>query len=176
VPIATQSASSVTDPDAPIVNSISFRDTGVILSVTPRVSDSGRVVLDIEQEVSDVVETTSSGIDSPTIQQRKIKTTVAVNDSEALALGGLIQESKNLSKNQVPVAGDIPIFGNLFKQKEDKIRRTELIIIIRPHVVRDINEARWVTEEFRKQLNVNPGTRLRKRPGLRENADRILLQ
>lgn len=176
VPIATQSARSVTDPDAPIVNSVSFRDTGVILSVTPRVSDSGRVVLDIEQEVSDVVETTSSGIDSPTIQQRKIKTTVAVNDSEALALGGLIQESKNLSKNQVPVAGDIPILGNLFKEKDDKIRRTELIIIIRPHVVRDINEARWVTEEFRKQLNVNPGTRLRKRPGLRENADRILLQ
>ncbi len=176
VPIATQTSRSVTDPDAPIVNSVSFRDTGVILSVTPRVSDSGRVVLEIEQEVSDVVETTSSGIDSPTIRQRKIKTTVAVNDGEALALGGLIQENKNLTKTQVPVVGDIPIFGNLFKEKDDKIRRTELIIIIRPHVVRDANEARWVTDEFRKQLNINPGTRLKKRPGLRENVDRILLQ
>jgi general secretion pathway protein D len=129
-----------------------MKDTGVILNVVPRVNSSGRIMLDIEQEVSSVVKTTTSGIDSPTIQQRKISTKVLVNDGESLALGGLIQEKNSLSRGQVPILGDIPIIGNVFKNKTDKIDRTELIIFIRPRVVRDIREAREVTEEFRRQL------------------------
>jgi general secretion pathway protein D len=92
VPVVTQTAVSTIDPDAPIVNSVELRDTGVILKVTPRVNEGGRVMLDIEQEVSDVVETRTSGIDSPTIQQRKIKTSVAVDNGETIALGGLIRD------------------------------------------------------------------------------------
>jgi general secretion pathway protein D len=94
VPIAVQSAVSVTDPDAPIVNAIEFRDTGVILDVIPRVNAGGLVVLDIAQEVSDVVETTSSTLNSPTIRQRRIESTVAVQSGETIALGGLIRDSK----------------------------------------------------------------------------------
>ena len=77
VPIATQSSTSVTDPEAPIVNTIEQRDTGVILSVTPRVNASGLVIMEIEEETSDVVETESSDIDSPTIRQRRVRSTVA---------------------------------------------------------------------------------------------------
>ena len=68
--------------NAPIVNSVSYRDTGVILSITPRIHESGRVFLKIEQEVSSVATTTTSSIDSPTIKQRRVKTTVQVNDGE----------------------------------------------------------------------------------------------
>ena len=153
VPIATQSAVGVLTPGAPVVNSISFKDTGVILSVTPRINDNGSVLLDIQQEVSDVSRTTSSGIDSPTIQQRKVKTTVAVQDGESLTLGGLIQTKNETSSTQVPILGDLPVVGNAFKQKTNSIDNTELIIIITPHVVRDTNEARMVTEEFRQGLN-----------------------
>jgi general secretion pathway protein D len=92
VPIATQSAVSVGAPGAPIVNSVSFRSTGVILGITPRVSDDGRVLLDIEQEVSGVIPTTSSNIDSPTIQQRRVKTTVTTKDGETLVLAGRMQD------------------------------------------------------------------------------------
>lgn len=152
VPIVTQTARDVGSTTAPIVNSVSLKDTGVILRVSPRVNESGRVVLDIEQEVSDVVQTTTSGIDSPTIQQRKIQTTVVVSDGESIALGGLIQQSATLRRGQVPVLGDAPIIGNLFKSKTDKKERTELLILITPHVVRDVQEARHVTDEFRKQL------------------------
>jgi general secretion pathway protein D len=155
VPIATQQAKGVVAPDAPIVNAISFRNTGVILSVTPRVSDSGRVILDIEQEVSNVVPTTSSGIDSPTIQQRKIKTTVSVLDGESLTLGGLMQERDTLNRKQVPLAGDIPVIGNLFKHKDDRIARTELLIIITPRVVHNDQQASAATEEFRQQLDLS---------------------
>jgi general secretion pathway protein D len=152
VPIVTQQSTGVQTINAPVVNSVVLKDTGIILSVLPRVNAAGRVILDIDQEVSSVVKTTTSGIDSPTIQQRKLSTKVIVNDGESIALGGLIQERNSLDRGQVPILGDIPVLGNLFKNKTDTISRTELIIFIRPRVVRDINEARMVTEEFRNKL------------------------
>ena len=154
VPITTQTSESVVTTDAPVVSTVSYVNTGVILSITPRISESGRVLLDIEQEVSSVVQTTSSSINSPTIQQRKIKTTVVLNDSEALTLGGLIQNQKTVTKNQVPLLGDIPVIGSAFKDKDDLINKTELIIIITPRVVRNLNEAQAVTDEYRRKLNV----------------------
>jgi general secretion pathway protein D len=152
VPIVTQQSVGTGAPGAPIVNSVEMKDTGVILNVVPRVNSSGRVMLDIEQEVSSVVKTTTSGIDSPTIQQRRINTRVLVNDGESVALGGLIQERNGLSRGQVPILGDIPLIGNAFKNKTDTINRTELIIFIRPRVIRNIQEARSVTAEFREHL------------------------
>ncbi len=147
VPIATQQSQGGGNGNAPIMNSVELKDTGIILSVTPRVNNSGRVMLDIQQEVSDVVNTTSSGIDSPTIQQRRINTKVSVNNNETLALGGLIQQKNSLTHTKVP------LLGNAFKNKTDTIKKTELIIFIKPRTVRDVNEARDVTEEFRRQLN-----------------------
>lgn len=152
VPVVLQSAVAVNDPDAPIVNSIQYRDTGVTLGITPRISDNGLVVLDIEQNVSDVVATTTSGIDSPTIQQRRIATTVAVNDGESLALGGLIRDEAGNIVTGVPVLEDLPLLGNAFRNTEDVRSRTELIIIITPRVVSNPMDARQVTEELKSRL------------------------
>ena len=112
-----------------------------------------RFVLDIEQEVSNVVRTTTSGIDSPTIQQRKVATRVVVNDGEAIALGGLIQERETATRGQVPILGEVPVFGNLFRNKTSRTERTELIIFIRPRIIRNVAEARAVTDEFRRKLD-----------------------
>jgi general secretion pathway protein D len=164
VPITTQSATGVLTPGAPIVNSVSYKDTGVILSITPRINESGRVLLDIEQEVSSVVLTTSSNIDSPTIRQRKIKTSVVVNNGDALVLGGLIQESKSVGRSQIPILGDIPIFGNAARYKDNEIGKTELVILIRPHVIRNLDEASFITEEFRRHIAIEgPHRRARSR-------------
>ncbi|RLJ60743.1 general secretion pathway protein D [Litoreibacter meonggei] len=152
VPIATQQVVDTANANAPVVNTISFRDTGIILKVKPRVSSSGRVVLDIEQEVSSVSSTTTSGIDSPTISQRKITTTVAVDNGQTIALGGLIQESQNKTKSKVPLAGDIPLLGNLFKRKGDKVAKTELLVLITPRVIRNGSEAKSVTAELRGRI------------------------
>jgi len=127
-------------------------DTGVILSVTPHVNDNGRVLLDIEQEVSSATPTTTSNIDSPTIQQRRVKTTVAVGDGEVVALGGLIQERDTVGRSAIPILGDIPVLGNAFGTKDDHINRTELLIIIRPRVVRDGEDARRATDEYRSRI------------------------
>ncbi|MCK1643024.1 type II secretion system secretin GspD [Bradyrhizobium sp. 157] len=154
VPITTQTATSTVTAQTAIVNSITMQDTGVILSVTPRINESGRVQLEIEQEVSAVVKTTSSGIDSPTIQQRRVKTTVVVNDGEVLALGGMIQEQASKTSNQIPLLGDIPGLGAAFSNRGDQVQKTELVILITPKVVRDGTEGRLVTEEYRRKMHV----------------------
>jgi general secretion pathway protein D len=174
VPITTQSAVGVLTPGAPIVNSISYKDTGIILSITPRINANGRILLDLAQEVSTVAATTSSGIDSPTIHKRRIRTSVVVNNGEALALGGLIQDSATATRNQVPVLGDIPLIGNAFKQKDNQIGKTELIIIISPHLMRNRNEARQVTEEFRQELEINAPRRARQSRSMEQSVRRVL--
>ena len=162
VPIVTQQTANVVTANASVVNSISLRDTGIILSVVPRVNSSGRVLLDIEQEVSGVVQTTTSGIDSPTIQQRKISTKVVVNNGESLALGGLIQERNSLQRGQVPLLGNVPIIGNAFKNKTDTISKTELIIFIKPSIVTSVDDARSVTAEFRDKLGLGSALDIRR--------------
>lgn len=152
VPVPVQQSVSTQNPDAPIVNSIQFQDTGVILEVTPHVNASGLVVLDVLQEVSNVVATTSSGIDAPTIQQRAINSTVAVQTGETIALGGLIRDRANTTNNGVPVLMNIPLLGNLFKTKNITNERTELLVLLTPQVVRDQAEARAVTQELRRRL------------------------
>jgi general secretion pathway protein D len=172
VPIITQQAIAVVTPGAPIVNAVTYRNTGVILGIVPHINEKGRVVLEIEQEVSDVGPTTSS-TGSPTIQQRRIKTTVAVKDGESLALGGLMQDRSSLTRSQVPIAGDVPVLGNLFKQKKDEIKRTELLILITPRVVRDSNQVRWITDEFRDRMNFTLRPQRQGPPGPREKLDRL---
>lgn len=152
VPIVTQSAVSITNPDAPIVNSVQFRDTGVVLQVTPQITDGNMVVLEIMQEVSGVAETTTSGIDSPTIQQRQFESTVAVADGETIALGGLIRSTVAKSNSGIPYLKNIPILGEAFKSSSDVRRRTELILFLRPVIIRSVGDARRMTEELQRRL------------------------
>ena len=152
VPVAVQQERSTVDPNAPIVNTIQFRDTGVILRITPRVNAGGLIYLDVEQEVSDVAVTTSSSIDSPTIRQRRIGSTVAVQSGETVALGGLIRDTRSKGKTGIPVLGDIPVLGNLFSTTDDSVARTELLVLLQPRIVRTRDEARSVTAELRRRL------------------------
>ena len=150
VPVPRQSAVSTSDSNAPIVNSVDYRDTGVILTVTARINAGGLVYLDVVQEVSDVAETTSSGIDAPTIQQRRIESSVAVQDGETIALGGLIRETDTVTKAGVPVLQHIPVLGNVFRRNSLTNRRTELIILITPRVITDVQETRDVLDYLKK--------------------------
>jgi general secretion pathway protein D len=152
VPVVTRTATSTVDDTAPIVNTVEFRDTGVILNITPRVNASGLVILDIDQEVSEVTATTSSGIDSPTIQQRKVESTIAVQNGETIVLGGLIRDRLEQGTTGIPILGDIPILGNLFKATDNSSSRTELLVLIKPQVVRNQEDARAITEELRRKL------------------------
>lgn len=152
VPITVQSSQGTLGENAPIVNSVQFRDTGVILRVTPRVNKSGLVILDVSQEVSDVVPTTTSGIDSPTIQQRKFNSTVAVRDGETIALGGLIRETKTNSGSGVPLLRRIPWFGELFGSTVRATRRTELIVLMTPTVIQSADDSAELLEKLKQDF------------------------
>lgn len=157
VPISSGSAVSVQNPDAPIVNSIEYRDTGVILKVTPRVNAGGSVQLDVSQEVSDVNTSVSSSSGNatpptPTISTRKISTSVVVQDGQVLALGGLFRDSRSFGKNGLPILSRIPVFGALFGNHNNQQNRTELIVLLKPQVLRTPADGRAVTEELRSKL------------------------
>ncbi|WP_200173153.1 type II secretion system secretin GspD [Ectothiorhodospira shaposhnikovii] len=152
VPVRTGESVS-TSSDTPIVTStISFRDTGVLLSVTPRVNAGGLVTMEVVQEVSDVSATQSSNIDSPTISTRDIQSTVAVQSGETIVLGGLIRENQRTLRRGIPVLKDIPLLGNVFRQSVDETRRTELIVLLTPRVAGDREAARAITDEYRRRL------------------------
>jgi len=152
VPVATQSAVSTQTTGAPVVNTIEMKDTGVILKVTPQVNASGMVTMDLSQEVSDVAQTTTSSLDSPTIQQRKLASSVAVRDGETIALGGLIKDSVTEGRDGIPVLEEIPLLGNLFSSTTESKTRTELLVLITPRVIRNDQDIRQVTEEMRQQM------------------------
>jgi general secretion pathway protein D len=158
VPISTGSATSTLTSGAPIVNSIEYRDTGVILKVTPRVNSGGLVLLDIAQEVSDVLPPASGQTSvqqtSPTISQRKIATSVAVQDGETVALGGLISNQVSKGRSTVPLFGNIPILGHLLGDTTGGLLRTELVVLLTPHVVRTPVDAEAVTRELRDKIHL----------------------
>lgn len=152
VPTVTASAISTITSNAPIVNSIQYIGTGVILQVTPRVNNSGLVSLDIDQSVSDVSTTTSSTINSPTISQRRITTSVTVQDGETVALGGLILDNRTVDHNGIPILKDIPVVGSLFGQSSDTKARTELLVLLTPRILRNQHDATAATDELRERM------------------------
>ncbi len=99
-----------------------------------------------------MIATTTSQLQSPTIQQRRIESTIAVQSGDTIALGGLIRDKNNKTVTGVPLLSAIPILGNLFKVTTNTVTRTELLVLITPRVVRNRNEARAVTEELRKRM------------------------
>ncbi len=152
VPVVTRQSVDSGDNDALLVNEVQFRDTGIQLTVTPRVNSGGLVTMTVSQEVSDAVRTTTSGLDTPTIQQRKINSSVAVQNGQTIVLGGLIRENKTETESGIPVLYQMPIVGSLFGQTVENSNRTELLVLITPKVISTQNEVKDVTNELRKKL------------------------
>ncbi|MFZ4607639.1 MAG: type II secretion system secretin GspD [Caulobacter sp.] len=153
VPIVIQTAQSNVTPDAPRVVNVEYRDTGVILTVTPRVSGENTIMLTIAQEVSSVAKTTTSGIDSPTIQQRRFESTLMLRDGQAVALGGLISSTRTSGDSGVPYVKDVPLLGRLFKSQSQDQRRTELIVLITARVMRNEESSVRVMTDLLADLN-----------------------
>jgi general secretion pathway protein D len=152
VPVTVQQAVSVQDPDAPLVNSIQYVDTGVILRVTPRINSGGLVTCDVEQEVSSVSSDSLTGVLTPTISIRKIRSTVSVQSGQSVALGGLISERRNDNSSGLPGLSRVPVVGGLFGTKDQGLTRTELIVFLTPRVIGSAEDARDVTQELRSRL------------------------
>lgn len=153
VPVTTQQVISTENPNAPIVNSIRFRDTGVILKVIPRIHPTDLVTMEIDQEISNVVNEGEGSTLTPRIAQRQISSTISVQSGQMVALGGLISEEHTRERSGIPGADRIPVLGELIGNHQRGKKRTELIVFIRPQVIRDPRGASAVAEEMRSRLH-----------------------
>jgi general secretion pathway protein D len=152
VPITTQQSQSVENGLAPVINQVQFRETGIILNVTPRISQTDAVTMDIVQEISSV----ASGANTltPTISKRSIRTQISVNDQQTVVLGGLISANSQKTKSGVPMLMKLPLVGDMFSNTDKTKGRNELIVLIRPVIVRDAQDAADVAQSLRSQMSI----------------------
>jgi general secretion pathway protein D len=153
IPVTVRSSQSNANPDAPIVTEVQFRDTGTLLSVTPRINAGGQVTMNISQEVSlPGSEPAVGGGGNVAISQRTIDSSVIVQSGETVVLGGLILESHNDGRSGIPLLMDIPWLGNLFSTTSEDVFRTELIVMITPQVVENANDSKAIADELRIKM------------------------
>ena len=137
-----------------VLTSYDFRDVGVILTVLPRINKSETVTMDVNQQINSLIEFTL--FNAPVITKREAVASVTVKDGQTMIIGGIIQDNKTETIHKVPILGSIPFIGGLFRRQESKIEKTELMVFITPHIVRNPEEADKVTQKQRYDL-ILPG-------------------
>jgi general secretion pathway protein D len=153
VPITTSTATLLNSGTTPTVNTIEMRNTGVILKVLPHVNANGSIHLEIDQEISNVVNPDQQTL-TPTISQRRVHSAVAVVSGQTVLLAGLISEREQKTKNGIPGLRDIKFLGDLLGNTTGTKQRSEIIIFIRTRLMRNSIDASSVTEEFREKLQL----------------------
>ncbi|WP_241133256.1 type II secretion system secretin GspD [Achromobacter insuavis] len=141
---------------------IQREDVGLKLNIRPQISEGGAVKLDIYQEVSSIDESSSSATTGIVTNKRAIDTSVLIDDGQIIVLGGLLEENVTLTSNNVPGLSSIPVLGSLFKYDSRKRTKTNLMVFLRPYVVRDARQSASVTMDRydymrRAQGNAQPG-------------------
>jgi general secretion pathway protein D len=137
---------------ATVLQNVQYQSTGIILKVKPLINTEGLLTLSLNLEVSEAQPNATSSVNSPAISTRKIATNIVAAHGESVMLGGLISENKQITDNKVPFLGDVPLLGYLFKKNSQTLSRTELVIILTPTVITNVEDATRVTKEFREKL------------------------
>ncbi len=150
IPTITQQQTTAATGGTGVLQSIQYRNTGVILKVKPIIYAGDRIDLEVTQEVSDSTRVGVAG--SPIIDTRKVETHLSLKDGTPVLLGGLISQNNSRSETGVPLLKDIPGFGQLFRTNTDINRKTELLVLITPYIVADDHDAQEITNAFRNQL------------------------
>ena len=136
-----------------VEGTIEYKDIGIILTVTPRLSDSGLVTMEIQIEKSDVNITALGNLTSvPVFDKKTAKTVLSVLEGQTIVIGGLIEDTKQRNKSGVPFLSKIPILGALFGFHDLQDKKTELILMMTPHIITDQTQSKSVTEEFRDKV------------------------
>ena len=150
VPVTTRRSSGA-ETGTTVVQEIEFRDTGVLLTVKPRINAGGMVTLEVSNEVSSVGQVVGT-TGNVSIDQRRVDSSISVQSGETIVLGGLITERDTDSTSGVPVLSKLPVVGPLFGTRTLDTTRNELIVLITPTVISTPEEARAVTRELRERL------------------------
>jgi general secretion pathway protein D len=127
------------DVNGNFIFNYSFQDVGIVLTVTPRITANGMVTLDVVQTANDLQGFTD--FNAPIVNQRQAQTTVSVQDGSTIVLGGIMRSTVRTTTKKIPLLGDIPILGELFKSREKNEVKTELLVFLTPRVVRNPEQA-----------------------------------
>ncbi len=167
IPIVTNSqVSSITNA---ITNTVTYQDIGIILKVTPFITEDGSVEMIVSPQISSLSATTipiSTGVNSPVIDKRSADTVVVTPSDHTVVIGGLISTQKTESENKVPVLGDIPLLGYAFKHKVTSHTKTELLIFLTPHVVLNPDDLSHLAEDAKAKLELAPKDEVNKYLGV----------
>ncbi len=161
VPFITGQTQNAITGSQTLFNTVNRQDVGIKLTLTPQITSDDNVRLEVNQEISDVIASTLTNPAGPTTSKRSASTTVVVKDRQTMVIGGLIRDNVTSSTSKVPLLGDIPILGWLFKSKTTTVDKTNLMIFITPYIIKNENEAGDLTkrkndtlEEFRKEYRI----------------------
>ncbi len=136
-----------------VEGTIEYKDIGIILTVTPRISDGKLVTLDLSVESSTVGQTALGSLSSvPFFGKKTAKTTLSINEGQTIVIGGLIEDRKDVTKTGVPFLSKIPILGALFGYHDYEVTKTETVIFLTPHVISDLEDSNRITQEFRERI------------------------
>ena len=128
-----------------------FQDVGIVLTVTPHITSNGYVTMDVTQTANDLQGYTS--FNAPIVNQREAETTVSAKDGDTIILGGMIRNQVTATVNKVPLLGDLPLLGNLFKSTSNDHQKTELLVFLTPKIVRDLTEAKKLKDQSEKEVS-----------------------
>ena len=140
-----------TDANGNITYNYDFEDVGIVLTVTPRITAGGYVTMDVSQTANDLQGFTS--FNAPIVNQRQAQTTVAVKDGETIILGGIIRSTVSSTVKKIPLLGDIPLLGQIFRSTDKSNQKTELLVFLSPRVVRNPDDAKGMTDEEKKKMS-----------------------
>jgi general secretion pathway protein D len=154
IPTVTAETVVPTSGEALVTTTVQYRDTGVLLAVTPHINERGLVTMDIYQEVSEQAEDVQvAGESFPSFFKRTVQTSLTVQHGQTIVLGGLIRENKSKSSSGVPWLARLPIIGFIFGATRDVFDKTELIILLTPMVIVDLDDVDTVTDGFKSRVN-----------------------
>ncbi len=144
---------SSTPTGTTMIRNVIYRDTGIKLNVTPQVTRGGRIALNLIQEVSEAIQNTSSTIDSPEIQERKLKTVMNIRDGQTIVCGGIIRDRSTDNLDTVPIIGQIPFLRRLFGDTTVSTVRTEMLILVTGTIVNDLTRLETLTRGFEQSVD-----------------------
>lgn len=179
IPFVTGQTQTAATGGGSILTSVERKDVGITLKLTPQITSDDNVKLDIYQEISSVTATAglNPNIVGPSTSKRSASTTVVIKDRETMVIGGLIRDNVTTTTSKVPLLGDIPLLGWLFKSKTTKVEKTNLMIFITPYIIKNEEDAADITrkksdalEEFRKEHRIEKKSGMPAPPGRQETA------
>jgi general secretion pathway protein D len=136
-----------------VIKSYEYKDVGISLEITPHISQGGLIRLEISSEFTKLIEdVTATSVDTPTTAKRQAETVVSMSSGSTVVIGGLIRDDKVSIEKKIPILGDLPLIGGLFKLDRDRLQKTNLLIFITPHVVADQEGLEEMTERKREQM------------------------